>query len=333
MKYFLRLCLLFCIPIVLLVVAYVWLDPFKVVWHYDCYYVEGDGGPLNRNFVSTMNYLNKQDTYHYDSFIFGNSRSMHYRIADWQQHLPPQSSCYHFSESSGSINSIYYKLRLIDERGGDLRNALFVIDYGVLRELEKDGMAFITPPVLTGYRNVLRFHGEHFMRWLNVRFIACWLEYQATGRFKPYMEEFVVRGTNYKCYNAVTNEEPSCRQDSLVAAGKYYTPGVVAGFKGIQKPSTSRQMIDSEEKRQSLRAMRHLLDKHHTRYEFIISPLYDQVKLNPDDYQELCDIFGQEHVHDFSGINKWTSDYHNYYEWSHYRPPVAAEVMDSVYAR
>lgn len=36
---------------------------------------------------------------------------------------------------------------------------------------------------------------------------------------------------------------------------------------------------------------------------------------------------------DFSGINKWTSDYHNHNVWPHYRPPVAAEVMDSVYAR
>ncbi len=332
MKAFVKYCLLFSTPILLLLGAYIYFDPFKVIWHYDCYYVEGDGAPVNRNFVSTMNYLNKKDIYHYDSFIFGNSRSMYFMVDDWKKHLPPQSSCYHFSESSGSINGLYYKLKLIDERGGQLNNALLIIDYGVLRKLQQNGIAFIMPPVLTGYRNVVRFHGEHFMRWLNVRFLAYWAEYQLTGIYKDYMTDFIYKGTNYKYYNPITNEEPLCHQDSLIEAGKYYTKAVVAGFKADHKQTTAQQMIDDDAKLQRLRAMRQIFDKHHTDYRFIISPLYNQVKLNPADYQILCDIFGKEHIYDFSGANKWTTDYHNYYEWSHYRPVVAAELMDSVYS-
>ena len=332
MKVFIKLCLLFSIPFFLLGVAYVWFDPFKVIGHYDNYYVPGDGGSVNRNFVSTMNYLNKKDTYHYDSFIFGNSRSLFYRIEDWKKHLAPESSCYHFSESSGSINGLYYKLKLIDERGGSINNALLVVDHGLLRRMEQDGVAYIMPPALTGNRNWLRFHGEHFMQWLNPRFLVCWAEFQATGKYKSYMTDFVVKGVNYKYYDPVTNEEPRGYQDSLLKAGTYYTKGVINGFKGKQTPSTSRKMIDKEEKLEKLMEMRKIFDKHHTNYKFIISPLYDQVKVNPEDYQTLCDIFGKEHIYDYSGVNAWTSDYHNYYEWSHYLPSIAAEVMDDAYS-
>ena len=78
MKIFIRRILLFMLPLLPVVATYMYFDPFKVLRSYDVYYVEGDGGYLNKNYVSTMNYINKRDKYHYDSFIFGNSRSMFY---------------------------------------------------------------------------------------------------------------------------------------------------------------------------------------------------------------------------------------------------------------
>ena len=54
--------------------------------------------------------------------------------------------------------------------------------------------------------------------------------------------------------------------------------------------------------------------------------------LYPEDEKALRAIFGDDCVFNFSGINKWTTDYHNYYEVSHYRPHVASEIMDSIYS-
>ena len=74
-----------------------------------------------------------------------------------------------------------------------------------------------------------------------------------------------------------------------------------------------------------------LLHLHHTQYKVVISPLYDQIKFNPSDLQVLQEIFGRQNVYDFSGSNAITSDYHNYYEESHFRPVIAQRLMDSIY--
>lgn len=41
----------------------------------------------------------------------------------------------------------------------------------------------------------------------------------------------------------------------------------------------------------------------------------------------LKDIFGYENVFDFSGINEYTNDIHNYYERGHYRPILGALLL------
>lgn len=70
---------------------------------------------------------------------------------------------------------------------------------------------------------------------------------------------------------------------------------------------------------------------HHTVYKVVINPLYDQNKINSRDLATLKDIFGSDNVYDFSGVNWITSDYHNYYEESHYRPHVAKWILGKIY--
>ena len=41
---------------------------------------------------------------------------------------------------------------------------------------------------------------------------------------------------------------------------------------------------------------------------------------------------GKENVFDFSGINEYTNDIHNYYERGHYRPILGARLLQKVYA-
>ena len=74
-----------------------------------------------------------------------------------------------------------------------------------------------------------------------------------------------------------------------------------------------------------------ILKVHNSEYKVIISPLYNQKKIAIEDLEHLREIFGEKHVFDFSGINKFTSDYKNYYEDSHYRPIVANEILKFLY--
>lgn len=320
------------IPFFVLIVSYIYYDPFKVIKHYDNYHVICDMVPsVNRNYVSTMNYINKRSKYHYDSFIFGNSRSLYYRIEDWKKHIPSDSRCYHFSESGGSINGLYYKLRLIDSYGENIRNALFVVDHILLGNLEQHGALFVMPPALDK-KNWFQFHKDHFSQWIKLKFLFAWCDYKITGKHKPYMDNYLSKGINYKYYDPISNEEPSGYQDSLIKCGIYYNNNRIKEFNNQQTPSIHSPVLADEEKRNSLLAMSAILSKHKTCFKIIISPLYDQVKLHPDDVKLLCEIFGENNVYDFSGVNDITADYHNYYEPSHYRPCIADSIMKIVYS-
>lgn len=321
---------MFLTPFMVLLAAYLYIDPFKVVWHYDNYYAYNGGGALNRNYVSTMTYLNQYERYHYDSFIFGNSRSLFYRVADWKKHLPASAFCYHFSESGGSINGIYYKVRLIDQLGEHLRHVLIVADYTLLRSMQQQGAVFSMPPALDK-SNFFAFHCEHLKNWFNPSFLYYFTKYHVTGTYTPDMGSYILTGKNYRYYDPVTNEEPNGVQDSLIAIGKYYDEKTVRAFAGKHRPDTLPVILDKEEAIGRLCDMQRIFQRHHTVCRIVISPLYDQVSLHPKDVATLKRIFGEKSVYDFSGVNRWTEDEHNYYEPSHYLPSVAAEIMDSLF--
>ena len=78
--------------------------------------------------------------------------------------------------------------------------------------------------------------------------------------------------------------------------------------------------------------IKRILDEDHTNYRILINPLYDQMKLDTNDMKVIVRVFGKENVFDFSGVNDITDDRRNFYEISHYRPQVAARMLDTAYA-
>lgn len=329
MRRFLRKIALFFLPLVVLLVCYVILDPFKVIWHYDNYRAHPDGVSLNRGFVSAMTYKQQYPTYHYDSFILGNSRSLFYQVSEWKKHLPDSSVCYHFSASGGSINGLYYQIKYIDDCGERLNNVLIILDHQILNKLDSHGPYHATPPLLTGYRNWFSFHAGFIKTWCNIDFLRYWAEYKMTGDFKDYMNKHLENSEGYS-YDPISNEESLSRNDSLIAAGRFYDAHKIKEFSHYQHPAVSPILL-TDEGMEVLSRIRDIFSRHHTSYRIVISPLYDQYKLNPEDEKSLKLIFGDDCVYNFSGVNRWTTDYHNYYEVSHYRPHVASEIMDSIY--
>jgi hypothetical protein len=72
--------------------------------------------------------------------------------------------------------------------------------------------------------------------------------------------------------------------------------------------------------------------EHNTNYKIVISPLYDQMRLDSLSLNRIDYIFGPENVYDFSGINRFTEPVYNYYESSHYRPHVAKQILEIIYS-
>ncbi len=330
MRKFIRNILLFVSPIFLLLVAYIYTDVFRVIHHYDPFYDDTNFVWSNRSYGSVMTYINQQPKYHYDSFIFGNSRSLYYEVDEWKKHLPAGSSCIHMDESVGSVSGVRDKIRYIDKSGGELKNALLVIDWQLLNLTEcPESHITITPPILKDNDNLLMFHLKHFLAFLNPQFLLAVTDYSLFRTFRPYMSSMIL--DRIIPYDTKYNEFSYPMLEESIQKGTYYDDELVRYFSRKQWPGTYSHEQLSEQSIVYLKEIKEIFDKHQTSYKIVISPLYDQRKLRRETYRTLCGIFGKDHIYDFSGVNAWTSDYHNYYEPSHYRPKVSAEIMNRIY--
>ena len=82
------------------------MDPFKIIKTYDNYSNNLKVIP-NRDFISTEVYLKNRKIYHYNSFIFGSSRTMAYKTNDWRKYIDSTSRPFLFDASGESLFGIY----------------------------------------------------------------------------------------------------------------------------------------------------------------------------------------------------------------------------------
>lgn len=334
MKRYLRKILLFFSPLFVVFVLYFLLDPFKVVWSYDQYYMSGrpDYVVLNRGHVSTETFLQQHPRRKYDAFIFGNSRSLFYQAADWKKHIGETASCFHFDGSDESLFSLHRKVKFLDEQGVRIRHALMVLDHSLLYRAEAHaGHLVATSPRLMSWGNVLTFHGAFLLAYLDPRFLLAYYDFMLFGTFRDYMRDHNVLNAEPMTYDPVTNEISYPQFERAIADGSYYTGKRLAVFRKRAKNPAPYSPTLGREHIRLLKEMQRIFAHSRTDLRIIISPLYNQRPLSPRDLAILRDIFGDTHLFDFSGRNPITTDHRNYYELSHYRPTVAARILDQVY--
>jgi hypothetical protein len=329
--------LLFSLPFVAFILLYFYLDPFKVVRHYSCYYQSGKPNyiTLNKDYVSTENWVNRQSQYHFDSYIFGNSRSMFYEVGTWKNYIKADSEqCYHFDASGESIYGIAKKFSFLSEQKATIRNALIVIDAGALNKADNSaGHIFVKDPRLSG-ESQIGFQVDCLKDFFDFDFVHALLDFKLSGKVKDYMKKDFLLDDRPFFYDSVTNE---IRMDAFEEMIKRDTAAYYAPRQSIfyTRDMTIQRVSDPVIKKQQLallQTIKKVLDNNQTNYKIVISPLYDQLKLNPTDLRVLEGLFGADHVYDFSGINDFTRSKYNYYEISHYRPHIADAIMKIVYS-
>jgi hypothetical protein len=323
---------LFLLPIIILLILYIIFDPFKVIKKYDSYYVSDavQGVAINRGYVSTSTFENNYSTFNYDSFIFGNSRSIFYEIADWKHYIDANSHCFHFDASEESLYGIYKKIKYLDVKNVNIKNVLFILDYttlGQITPLQNSHLVMISPQ-LEENKNIIPFQIPFIRAFFTPKFMISYFDYKISGKVKKYMKNIGDRPLHYEL---ATNEMSFPQFEKFIESGEYYTPERMKVFYNRDSIQSFSPVVIEEKQKQFLIKIKDIFIKNKTNYKIIINPLYDQKKLNAIDLAYLELLFGSNNVFDFSGINKLTNDYSNYYEDSHYRPHVAREILKSIY--
>lgn len=169
------------------------------------------------------------------------------------------------------------------------------------------------------------------MAFLDRRFLKAYADYRITGHAKPYMSAQGVLDHRPFVYDSISNELRFESFEELIASGEYYTEDRMKPFYKRDGELRFASPFIAPKHETMLDAIARHFSAMHTDYFIVISPLYNQIKMNTSDVTMLKQIFGEQRVYDFSGVNRFTADYTHYYERSHYRPHIAKAVLDSIY--
>jgi hypothetical protein len=329
MTFFLKRLFVFLIPLYIIVIVYFILDPFKVLYHYDDY-SKGTFLQLNRDYVSTQTYLNKNLKFKYNSFLFGSSRTVGISLTEWIKNLPPESKPFSFDASNENIYGIERKINLLKETHAKINNALILICGDVFFNYQQDhNYLYAKHPKLSG-ENIFSFHLKFIKAFLTHGFFIRYFDYILFSKQRPYMNGFLdFREVNY---NVENNNMDLKRADEeiQVDSTSYYLRMRDFFYKRPETKKVYPPQIGSNQI-QLLENIKAIFDSNLTDYKIIISPLYNQIEINPVDLSKLNSIFGNDRVFNFSGVNRLTNEVGNYYESSHFRKLVGNNMLNSIY--
>ena len=325
-RLFLRV-LYLSLPISIILLSYFYLDPFKVLYQYRDYSAT-QVAILNRDYVSTQTYLNNVEKLQYNSFIFGNSRTLAFRVRDWVGYIGP-SSAFHYDASNETIYGIWQKLLFLKRNKSKIDNALIICDHTLLREVgNSEGHLFRKDPRLTG-ESALAFQTLFVKAYLSNLFFYQYSKRLITGLTTPEMAE-MLEGRQV-LFDRVTNDYllPDIDKEIMQDSIGFYNRNT-----SLQVPTKSSiaNAVIGPAQQQQLTSIANIFAEEKTNFQIVISPLFGQVQLNPIDVAILQKIFGADKVHDFSGKNSITTNPGNYYEQSHYRPFVGRQILNQIYS-
>lgn len=320
-------------PLWLVILSYFIYDPFKVLYHYDNFY-EDYFVNINRDYASSQLFIQNNATQHYNSFIFGSSRTMAFRTKDWKNHIGQTEKPFVFDASSETLTGIWSKVKFLEEQKVSIKHALIVVcgDHTFAEPQTQTNLLFIRHPNVYKKENWLQFQELFFSTYFKNYFFIHYLDYQIFRQKRAYLYkniEFIELKVDTVTNDLYRTDLDRKRElDSL----SYYKEIDCLFYKHSDLLQYRVAQLD-ESKINMLRQIKTVFDKEGTDYQFIISPLYDQKRINEKDLKMMKAIFGEKQVHDFSGINAITSSKFNYYENSHYIPSVGKAIMDSIYSK
>ena len=319
--------LCFSLPFWAVILLYFHDDPFKVIRPYKNY---DSDVTLNEECVGWNIYLNRRDSLPFNSFILGNSCTMAFPCALWESHLDSTSRAMRMPGNGERCTTILLKLRALEREGADLKNVLMVLDYYSIATLKPStGYANILPADISG-EHPLKVQLEFLQAFCMPSFLPSYLRYRLTGKVLPSMKHMNPHG---RVRNSMNNDALNPRERMISQEGENYWNNRRHEFPPRNEKADTIGSVIRQPQKEVLEEIAGLLRRHHTSVRIIISPDWDQRRFNPADKAEMDSIYGKGVVYDFSGVNEFTEDYHNYYERAHYRPQLSERLLGIIYGK
>lgn len=328
-KFFIKRVSIFSLPLFILLLTYIILDPFKVLYKYDNYYIDTCISK-NRDFVTSETFFRNSGKYNYDSFIFGASTALFVSPSIWVKHINTSNPIFSFDASSENIVGIWSKIKYLHTHNIQLKNVLLVFDTGVTFDKFKNQGHVFMKHYDVYKSSKLKFHYESFLSFLNFNFLVSLIHYKISGEFHQYMDG-VLDNSQMK-FDLITNEliYSSAMEELKMDSIKYYEEHQKVFIERSRLPTSINSQINTDYIIK-LEEINDIFKNDSTNFRIIIVPLYNQISFNENDLATLQSIFGEDFIFDFSGINEYTEKVSNYYDNTHFKHYIGSELLIKAY--
>lgn len=306
------------IPLLLLVGIYIISDPFKTIKEFNL----TEFFTVNRDYLSTELYLKNEQNQKYNSFIFGSSRGCGINTYTWKSYLPKGSNQFLFQAWGETITGLYQKISYLENKKVSIKNAIILLDIPSSFSENQD------PKTALGLKHY-KLSGKsklYFQSILFYSFLKPSEIYKSTKEIfiKPnYTIDFDTISNDWNISNKV-NWKYKPKQDSNLNKKKFgKRPDV----------EVMSQKLISTEFESLLKKIEFILNKHESNYKIIITPAYDQLRINKQDLYILQKIFSKQNVYDYSGKNNLTEDKFNFMDINHFDANVGWEILEDIYKK
>jgi hypothetical protein len=322
--------LLVLLPVIVMLAVYLVYDPFEVIYTYRTHSLDpriNYNWDYNQTETLIRNYAERR----YDSFIFGSSRALAFRCSDWKQYIDSGATL-HFAAPAESLYGIYTKFKYLSAHQMPIKNCILLFDTGLLAVTwNGSGLLYLKHPKVSG-GSLTDFHLTFFRAFMDHSFFLGYLSYKMTGSVPKVFSHKFAEG---QYTDPVTGDKYMSAWEKQLTdnSDRFYESRKAIFYHRDETAKSYQPAVIKDVQLTYLKEIRRILAANRTNYKIIISPLYDQKYISPDDLVRLKEVFGPENVYDYSGINDITRDIHNYYETSHFRPHVARRIMAEIYSR
>lgn len=323
--------LVLLIPLLLLMISFVVIDPFCIIHKRSGPYQTSD------DFISTELYLNNTKHKNYNSFVFGNSKALAFRAENWLPHIK-QGLVFKFAVPGESIFNIYNKVKLVLEKGDSIKHALVIIDNAMLSNF-RNTSEFLQGPVYkhhpyTQDENWLTFYGDYFGFYLADGFFAEAISRYLSDSKEPKeildTKDFTKGSKNY---DSLSNEFylgdleiEICQLGFRGYFEKHFKTNENTGISALRN-----KVVLNREDAEYLRAIKKMFDSQNADYKIIAGPVWRKEGMPEEICKELRTIFNNETFYDYSKDKRFVYDSTLFYEKAHYRPIAGARILNEVY--
>ena len=319
------------IPFIIILGIYLHDDPFMVLKQYKEY---NSTVVLDEDYVGWQIFVNNRSKIAFNSFIMGNSCTMAFQCHEWEKHLKAGKAI-RLPGCAESIMSIYKKLAALDKLGAPINNILMIIDKTSLENCQLSlSHTGILPHTISGISK-FKFQEMFCQSFFYPSFLIPYLDYKITHKYRPYMNGVI--NPYGRIRESDNNDAINPREKMIEEEGEKYWINREHEFqkKRDKNYRDGKYKEDFpvlyENQINILTKIKDILVRNNSSIKIIISPDYNQVSINKKDIEVLNNIFGENNVFDFTGINEYTNDIHNYYEKTHYRPILGERLMNKIY--